>query len=384
MPSGINTTPAKRRKYRPRPAELRAKMHMTDSLQSRNGGVWFPQRTTQKPHNNTLFSWKTNIEGHRMTNQPTNTTRKPLLFALSLAFAALLSACDKPQADKTAKPAVQATATAAAVSSAPAADGMPNITAEDMGNLARAMHGAANQQPDDAPKDKYGQPYIIGNLGGVPVNLPPSIVELVEYDDSPGFDPEKLRTYDPPTRSYQSIIESLGFDFRNHDSVLYDRNDPTLRQEYDSERRQGGDDWVSINISAGSRYGTNPHALDDYFDSSLHLAEMASIAYVNTGKEIYGLALYINGGTDPKTQRPLREHWRAKDMFVFRDEQGNVQTIIECSNRNIKSPSCTHDFNFPPPMKIRISMMYLRQNLFLWKEIQDKTINFVLDFQAKD
>jgi hypothetical protein len=38
-----------------------AKMHMTDSLQSRNRGVWFPQKTTQKPHNNTLFSWKTNI-----------------------------------------------------------------------------------------------------------------------------------------------------------------------------------------------------------------------------------------------------------------------------------------------------------------------------------
>jgi len=45
-----------------------------------------------------------------MTNQPTNTTRKPLSFALCLAFAALLSACDKPQADKAAKPAVQATA----------------------------------------------------------------------------------------------------------------------------------------------------------------------------------------------------------------------------------------------------------------------------------
>ena len=106
-----------------------------------------------------------------MTSQPTNTTRKPLLLALSLAFAALLSACDKPQADKAAKPAAQAAATAAAVSSAPATPSgeMPNITAEDMGNLARAMHGAASQQPDDAPKDKYGQPYIIGNLGGVPV-----------------------------------------------------------------------------------------------------------------------------------------------------------------------------------------------------------------------
>ena len=252
-----------------------------------------------------------------------------------------------------------------------------------MGNLARAMHGAANQQPDNAQKDKYGQPYIIGNLGGVPVNLPPSIVELVEYDDSPGFDPEKLRTYNPPTRSYQAIIESLGFDFRNHDSVLYDRNDPTLRQEYDAERRRGGDDWVSINISAGSRYGTNPHALDDYFDSSLHLAEISSIPYVNTGEKIYGLALYINGGKDPETQRPFREHWRAEDMFVFRDEQGNVQTIIKCANDDVKSPPCTHDFNFPPPMKIRISMMYPRQNLAQWQTIQNKAVQFIQGFQAE-
>ena len=96
------------------------------------------------------------------------------------------------------------------------------------------------------------------------------------------------------------------------------------------------------------------------------------------------MALYINGGTDPKTQRPLREHWRAEDMFVFRDEQGNVQTIIKCANNDVKSPPCTHDFNFPPPMKIRISMMYPRQNLSRWKTIQDKTINFVLNFQAKD
>ena len=81
-----------------------------------------------------------------MTNQPTNTTRKPLFFTLCFAFAGLLFACDKPQADKTAKPAAQATATAAAVSSAPATPSgeMPNITAEDMGNLARAMHGAAS------------------------------------------------------------------------------------------------------------------------------------------------------------------------------------------------------------------------------------------------
>ena len=318
-----------------------------------------------------------------MTRKPTHTTCKPLLLALSLASAALLTACDKAPAEKNAKPAPQTAITAAAANSAPAAAETPNITTEDMGNLARAMHGAANQQPDNAPKDKYGQPYIIGNLGGVPVNLPSSIVELVEYDDSPGFDPEKLRTYDPPTRSYQSIIESLGLDFRNHDSVLYDRNDPTLRQEYDSERRRGGDDWVSLNISAGSRYGTNPRALDDYFDSSLHLAEIAPAPYVNIHQQYYGLDTYINDGIDPETQRPFREHWLAEDMFVFRDEQGNVQTIIKCANDDVKSPPCTHRFNFPPPMKIRISMMYPRQNLAQWQTIQNKAVQFIQGFQAE-
>ena len=98
-----------------------------------------------------------------MTNQPTNTTRKPLLFALCLVSAAMLFACDKPQADKAAKPAAQAAATTAAASSASAADGMPNITTEDM-----------------------------GNLGGIPANLPASVVSFVEYDDLPNLDLSKL------------------------------------------------------------------------------------------------------------------------------------------------------------------------------------------------
>ena len=72
---------------------------------------------------------------------------------------------------------------------------MPNITAEDMGNLARAMHGAASQQPDDAPKDKYGQPYIIGNLGGVPVNLPSSVVEFTRYDSFPNIE-DMIKRYE--------------------------------------------------------------------------------------------------------------------------------------------------------------------------------------------
>ena len=38
-----------------------------------------------------------------MTNQPTNTTRKPLFLALGLATIAMLAVCDNAQAEETAK-----------------------------------------------------------------------------------------------------------------------------------------------------------------------------------------------------------------------------------------------------------------------------------------
>ena len=320
-----------------------------------------------------------------MTNQPTNTPRKSLLFALCLAFAALLSACDKPQADKAAKPAVQATASAAAVSSAPAADGMPNITTEDMGNLARAMHGAASQQPDDAPKDKYGQPYIIGNLGGVPVNLPSSVVSLVEYDDSPGWDPEKLRTYNPPTRSYQSVITSFGFYFFNSEAQLLDNNDPTLRERDDKDWGIDGtkSDRVGVHISFNPTLPPKYKNLDRMLAADIDKEQLSVPSpnylgfYEKTSEQLYGLEVYANPGIDQKSGRPWRENEFSSDIFIGRDEEGHVQTYVECSNSPVPAPTCLHYFIFPPPISIHIKIDYVRLRLSQWKIIQSNTIKLV-------
>ena len=327
-----------------------------------------------------------------MTNQPTNTTRKPLLLALSLAFAALLSACDKPQADKAAKPAAQAAASAAAVSSAPATPSgeMPNITAEDMGNLARAMHGAASQQPDDAPKDKYGQPYIIGNLGGVPVNLPSSVVSLVEYDDSPGWDPEKLRTYNPPTRSYQSVITSFGFYFFNSDAQLLDNNDPALRERDDKDWGIDGStsDKVGVHILFEPQYPPRFKNLDSWLARRMDKARVEppypdhANYFEKTTETLYGLEVYINPGTNPKTGKPWREHEDAKDLFVGHDSEGHVQTLIECSNKPIPAPGCLQYFIFSSPIAIRVTIDYGRPQLSQWQIIQNNAIEFLTSFQT--
>ena len=146
--------------------------------------------------------------------KPSNHSRL-VVFSSLLLVATLLAACEQPK--KTAPPK---TATA----EAPAENHQPHTspTATDITALSNAMHGAASQQSDDAPKDQYGEPYIIGTLGGVPVNLPSSVVRFVECVDSPGWDMDKIRSYNPPTRNYQSVLKAFGFTFRNSDGALYD------------------------------------------------------------------------------------------------------------------------------------------------------------------
>ena len=322
-----------------------------------------------------------------MTNQPTNTTRKSLFFTLCLAFAGLLFACDKPQADKTAKPAAQA-ATSATQAENTASGGMPNITDEDMGNLVRAMHSAASQQPDDAPKDKYGQPYIIGNLGGVPVNLPSSVVRLVEYDDSPGWDFEKLRTYNPLTRSYQSIITSFGFYFFNSDAQLLDNNDPALRERDDKDWGIDGtkSDRVGVHISFNPTLPPKYKNLDRMLAADIDKEQLSVPSpnylgfYEKTSEQLYGLEVYANPGIDQKTGRPWRENKFSSDIFIGRDKEGHVQTYIECSNSPVPAPSCLHHFIFPPPINIYIKIDYVRPRLSQWEIIQNNAIKIVEDF----
>ena len=132
-----------------------------------------------------------------MKKYPSETHGAALIAAL--CFATLLASCEQPK--KNATPPAKITTTETGITAETAAaqpqattkdsDKTPSPTAADMVALSNAMHGAASQQSDDAPKDQYGEPYIIGTLGGVPVNLPSSVVRFVEYMDSPGWDMEK-------------------------------------------------------------------------------------------------------------------------------------------------------------------------------------------------
>ena len=175
-----------------------------------------------------------------------------------LLLCSLISACEPQNKNPTESNKAQVQTTSSQSNPPP----NTALTTADTANLARTMGGgAAGIMPDDALKDKYGKPYIIGNLGGVPVNLPPTVVEYVEYNDSPGFDHEALRNFKPSIRNYDSVLESFGFEFRNRDLQLYDRLNESLYYARKKDREQNTFDWIDVGISSGNSYGKNPEAL---------------------------------------------------------------------------------------------------------------------------
>ncbi len=329
------------------------------------------------------------ILGKHMKEYPPKTHGVALIAALF--FAILLASCEQPK--KNAAPSAK-TATTAAVAAAETTttppklntegnDKTPSPTVADIAALSNAMHGAADQQPDDVPKDQYGEPYIIGTLGGIPVNLPSATVELLEYDDSPGFDIEKARDYHPPQRNYQSVIKSFGFWFRESDAQLYDRNNHKLIDEFNmAEDTPKDNDWVKVSILSGSGYGTVPYPYDSSLKNDMEYPSVADIPYNFTGQQQYGLDLYTVPGVNKNTGILWRESPRAEDIFVKYSAGGHIETYIRCSNNKVPSSPCKHDFIFPDTMKIRVSLYYSRNFLSKWQSIQEKTQKFIISFCA--
>lgn len=232
------------------------------------------------------------------------------------------------------------------------------------------------------PKDKYGLNYIIGNLGGKPVNLPGSVVELVEYDDSPGWDVEKSKTYNPPPRTYDSIIESFGFDMRYTDGLIrevYHKAPPYSNEAFHAEYNLADSPWIRIRVGAGKSYEAGLKNSLKYI-LKVYPETLPFNTYKRLPETFYGLQIYAPLGIDPKTGVAWRKHKDAKDIYVYQDNKGETMTIIRCSNRKVYKQTCSQTFNLEPEMKVTISVVYVRGRLKDWQKIQEMASKAVKGF----
>lgn len=222
----------------------------------------------------------------------------------------------------------------------------------------------------------------IGDLGGVPVNLPNHIVRLVEYDGDPSWG--EKRVGDIPERTYQSKINSFGFDIRYTDGQLLDKNNENLRKEYKEKYLQSDNPWVSVGINSGKRYygKGSTHRIGDGTihpktkDSPVH-------TYAKLADKQYGLEVYAPPGVDPKTNTPWRENQYAKDVFIQRNKNGGIAVYIECSNRQVRRPPCKQYFDLEPHMHLYVYAVYSRWDLEHWQQIQSQITQAILNFRKR-
>lgn len=233
-------------------------------------------------------------------------------------------------------------------------------------------------EPPEMAAAKYAPRDVVGDLGGVPVSIPRHFANYVQYEGDPSWG--EKRQGPKPERTHQSKLVSFGYHTRFPD--MAGESSVELIQDKRSYS-PATTPWISVGIRTGSIYPG-----DGFLDRWTHArveTPNTILKYMNYEQlptKEYGLTAYAAAGIDPKTSKPYREDPDAKDVWVSRDKSGRVTTTIQCSNRHVPAPPCTHDFSMEPEMHAEVVVSYRRSQLANWREIQEAVKQQILSFRV--
>ena len=238
-----------------------------------------------------------------------------------------------------------------------------------------------------APMGPYGLPYRVGNLGGKAVLLGEE-VSWLEYEDSPVLNPENRRTgYKPPPRNYNSIITSFGVIMKYPTGLVLVRYRKAPRdssKQYDAEINLADHQWIDIGVKAGRRYHNNLTAafinstLNSKVESRQNMKNTHYISiYIPSNKQEHGLEKHI---PHPEWIN-FYEYKETKDLYIQKNEQGKVTTLIRCSNTDVAlARTCSMQSIMEPAMKVLLVVQFQRVHLKDWKLIQQQSEKIIKSF----
>jgi hypothetical protein len=245
--------------------------------------------------------------------------------------------------------------------------------------LQRSIDFAPGFQSKDMAAAQYATRDVTGNLGGMPVTMPRHFAQYVEYDDDDPAWGEKRRT-PRPARTQQSRLRSFDFPVRHPD--MAGESSPELIANKKSHTIFNTP-WIRVGISTGADYPGHGF-LDRRTHAEVEVPQLV-LKYANyekLPKEQYGLTVYAASGFDPANNKPYREHPDADDIFINRNQAGQVTTHIRCSNRKTLSAPCAHSFSLEPDIKAKVNVSYRRGLLPEWRSIQDKVSSLIRSFRS--
>ncbi|WP_232336268.1 hypothetical protein, partial [Snodgrassella sp. W8124] len=104
--------------------------------------------------------------------------------------------------------------------------------------------------------------------------------------------------------------------------------------------------------------------------------EITHFDYIQQEQPLYGLTVYrANNGIDPKTGEPWKWDDNAKDIFIKKDQAGNIKTYIKCEFTH-HIDSCDHMF-YNDDWHIRVWIGYSRTYLPQWQEMENNIVKIL-------
>ncbi|PIT50126.1 hypothetical protein [Snodgrassella alvi] len=231
-------------------------------------------------------------------------------------------------------------------------------------------------------RDSRGRADTIGKLGTQSISIPAGVIDgWARYIGDPGdfADPKIKAKYQRPPESYDLPIESFGFLYRITDGDIY----TSFRQTEEDYRRDNetlipyGKPFPWADVIIYGEYDATPLNFNFTVQNEFKLAkEITHFDYIQQEQPLYGLTVYrANNGIDPKTGEPWKWDDNAKDIFIKKDQAGNIKTYIDCQfTHHINS--CDHMF-YSDKWHIRVLISYSRTYLPQWQEMESNIIKIL-------
>ena len=221
---------------------------------------------------------------------------------------------------------------------------------------------------------------VMGDLGGLPVEIPRDYARFVEYNKEPHFMEKKTGTKVDP--AYQSKLRSLGFEVRYPDMA-------SIKVQTKEEKDIFTTMWMRVGINTGEDYGVEGYLnrkKERYINPTLPCFSKCFI-YQPLVNDTYGLTGYTPTGTGVDVEKRSINFGRGTDMrdqniYFVQDYTGRVTTFIICSNVSHAAAPCTQYFNLSPRMKAHIRVYYRKGQLSHWLKIQQSVSNLIYGFEV--
>lgn len=221
---------------------------------------------------------------------------------------------------------------------------------------------------------------VMGDLGGVSVEIPRDYARFVEYNKEPHFLEKKSGTKVDP--AYQSKLRSFGFEVRYPDMA-------SVKVKTKEEKDIFTTMWLRVGVNTGEFYGIENHLdnrKESYINPTLPCFTKCFI-YHSLPDETYGLTGYTPTGTGVDVEKRSVNFGRGtdirdKNVYFVQNKAGHVTTFITCSNRTHAAASCQQYFSLSPRMKAHISIDYRKGLLPHWQEIQQSVSKLIYNFEV--